>query len=173
MGRRTNIETHQTGLSRSGRLLILGTVFLGWLFAGLVMVIIPLAGRSAIVSFLGAGRETDVGHWFSVFICAFLLGGAAGGLLFGWLGDRVGRARAMGLSILCYASLTGLTAWAQDPWQLMVLRFLACLGVGGMWPKLGPSGCVPAAGLSGRCSAAGWPAALAAGRPTSWSVSAH
>jgi SHS family sialic acid transporter-like MFS transporter len=56
-------------------------------------------------------------------------------LLFGWLGDRIGRAKAMGLSILCYSILTGLTYFVQTPTQLVVLRFFACLGVGGMWPN--------------------------------------
>ena len=122
-------------LSRTGRILIVSTAFLGWLCAGLIMVLIPLAGRSANISFLGPGHEAEVGNWFSRYICAFLLGAAVGGLLFGWLGDRIGRAKAMGLSIICYSVLTGLTYFVQSPFQLVVLRFLACLGVGGMWPN--------------------------------------
>ncbi|MBC8353162.1 MAG: MFS transporter [Planctomycetes bacterium] len=126
---------HGEGVSRAARLLVVITAFLGWLGAGLVMVLIPLAGRSANISFLGAGHEADVGNWFSRYICAFLLGAAVGGLLFGWLGDRIGRAKAMGLSIICYSVLTGLTYFVQSPSQLVILRFLACLGVGGMWPN--------------------------------------
>ncbi len=122
-------------ISLSGRLLILAAAFLGWLFAGVIMVIIPLAGRSATIEFLGPGCEAAVGGWFSWYICAFLLGAACGGLLFGWLGDRFGRARAMGLSILCYSILTGLTYFVEGPEQMVAMRFLACLGVGGMWPN--------------------------------------
>jgi len=99
------------------------------------MVLIPLAGRSANISFFGPGHEAEVANWFSRYICAFLLGAAVGGLLFGWLGDRIGRAKAMGLSIICYSALTGLAYFAQSPSQLVALRFLACLGVGGMWPN--------------------------------------
>ena len=68
------------------------------------MVIVLLAGRAANVDFFGPDQEAAVGKWFSRYICAFLLGAAAGGLLFGWLGDRIGRAKAMGLSILCYST---------------------------------------------------------------------
>jgi len=130
----TNSEP-TTELTQTGRLLIISTAFLGWLCAGLIMVIVLLAGRAANVSFFGPDQEAAVGNWFSRYICAFLLGAAAGGLLFGWLGDRIGRAKAMGLSILCYSILTGLTYFVQTPTQLVVLRFLACLGVGGMWPN--------------------------------------
>ena len=80
-------------ISFGGRVLVLVTAFLGWMFAGTIMVLIPLAGRSAAISFLGPGHEAEVGNWFSRYICAFLLGAATGGLLFGWLGDRIGRAK--------------------------------------------------------------------------------
>ena len=135
MPQSTSNTGHVEELPRSGRVLVVITAFLGWLCAGLIMVLIPLAGRSANISFFGAGHEAEVGNWFSRYICAFLLGAAVGGLLFGWLGDRIGRVKAMGLSIICYSALTGLTYFVQSPLQLVVLRFLACLGVGGMWPN--------------------------------------
>lgn len=130
-------------LTQTGKILILTTAFLGWLFAGLIMVIIPLAGRSAAQSLLGwesvnilsSEQEGEVGRWFARYVCAFLLGAAAGGALFGWLGDRIGRVRAMGLSILCYSCVTGLSYFVQTPDQLLILRFIACFGVGGMWPN--------------------------------------
>jgi MFS family permease len=78
--------------------------------------------------------ETQAGQWFGTYIAAFLLGAATGGLLFGWLGDHIGRAKTMGLSILCYSLFIGLSYFAQSLEQLLVLRFVACLGVGGMWP---------------------------------------
>jgi MFS family permease len=66
-------------------------------------------------------------------ITALFLVGAGGGLAFGWLGDRVGRVRAMGLSILTYSVFTGLCFFAQTPWHLGGLRFVAALGMGGEW----------------------------------------
>src|SRR5205807_1843541 len=59
---------------------------------------------------------------------------ASGGLLFGWLGDRIGRVRAMAASIFWYSIYSGLGYFAITPEQLLVLRFLSGMGVGGMWP---------------------------------------
>jgi MFS family permease len=53
--------------------------------------------------------------------------------LFGWLGDRLGRVRAMMLSVLTYAVFSGLCGLATAPWQIVVLRFIAALGMGGEW----------------------------------------
>jgi MFS family permease len=61
----------------------------------------------------------------------FLLGWAAGGFLFGMVGDRLGRTRTMMLTILIYAVFTGLNGLVQDLPQYFVCRFLIALGVGG------------------------------------------
>ena len=74
-------------------------------------------------------------RWYAWYQCAFLFGAAMGGLLFGRLGDWIGRAKAMSLSILTYSALSGATYAAQSPEQLVGLWFLACTGVGGMWPN--------------------------------------
>lgn len=122
-------------LTRTSRLIVLITAFLGWMMAGFIMAIAPLAGRAATASFLGVSSEAVIGAWFSRYVCAFLLGAAVGGLVFGWLGDRIGRAKAMAASILCYSLLTGYSYFAQTPQQYLLVHFLACLGVGGMWPN--------------------------------------
>ena len=64
---------------------------------------------------------------------AFLVGWALGGGLFGRVGDLLGRSRGLSLTILTYASFTGLSFFAQTWWQLLVFRFLAALGIGGEW----------------------------------------
>lgn len=121
-------------LTRGGRIAVLVVAFLGWMFAGTIMVIVPLAGRPALIS-MGVTDEGQVGNWFAWYICAFLLGAAAGGWLLGTLGDRIGRAKAMGASILWYSIFTGVMVWVETPTQFLVLRFVACMGVGGMWPN--------------------------------------
>src|SRR5207244_3533304 len=104
----------------------------------------PLMSRSSTVEMLWPSQigqkltkaqDATVGEWFSWHNAAFLLGAASGGLLFGWLGDRHGRAKAMGLSIGCYTLFTLMCCFVTAPEQLLVLRFVACLGVGGMWPN--------------------------------------
>lgn len=118
------------------RYLVLAGGFLGWMFAGVEMGIMPLVSRAVSKDLMGpAYNEAVAGQWFAWYSVAFLLGAAVGGLLFGWLGDRVGRAQAMGWSILCYSGLAGVGYFAASQEQLLVLRFLASLGIGGMWPS--------------------------------------
>jgi len=128
----------EPALSQTDRYVILSAAFLGWMFAGVAMSMY-LAARPAAQHFLGddtAGNmEQQVGKWFSWYVCAFLLGAAAGGLFFGWMGDRIGRAKAMGFSILCFSAVTGLSYFVASLEQLVMLRFIACMGIGGMWPN--------------------------------------
>lgn len=58
---------------------------------------------------------------------------AAGGILFGILADRRGRARALMISILCYSVFTAACGLAQNIAQLAVFRVLLGLGMGGEW----------------------------------------
>jgi SHS family sialic acid transporter-like MFS transporter len=68
-----------------------------------------------------------------VIIAVFLVGAATGGVLFGWLGDKLGRVKAMTLAIFTYAIFTGLCAFVTEAWQFAGLRFIASLGMGGEW----------------------------------------
>src|SRR4029079_4363498 len=99
-------------LSPGQRWTVLATAFLGWMFAGLEISSFVLLARPAMLDMLAVqsgSAEAVVGDWFAWFQCAFLLGAASGGWLFGWLGDRAGRTRAMALSILCYSLVTGVS----------------------------------------------------------------
>ena len=75
------------------------------------------------------------GGWYAYFQCAFLFGAAAGGWIFGHLGDRIGRTRALAISIIWFSLITGLSFLASNPTHLLLMRFIACLGVGGCWPN--------------------------------------
>jgi SHS family sialic acid transporter-like MFS transporter len=119
-----------------GRGMVLLAAFLGWMFDGLEMGIFPLIARPALQQMQAASGMADdrfVGHWMGWVTAAFLFGAAAGGLLFGWLGDKIGRVRAMSVAILCYSVFTGLVCFAEQPWHLAALRFVAALGMGGEW----------------------------------------
>jgi MFS transporter, SHS family, sialic acid transporter len=113
--------------------LVLGAAMLGWMFDGLEMGLFPIAARPALQDLMGITDDAVVGEWISNLVALFLGGAACGGLLFGWLGDRIGRVRTMALSILAYSVFTGCCYFATAPWQLGVLRFLAALGMGGEW----------------------------------------
>jgi len=82
----------------------------------------------------GAVLAAIAAKWFSWYNAAFLFGAAAGGLVFGWLGDRIGRVRAMAASILTFSLFSGWGYFSATPEQLLLLRFFSGSGVGGMWP---------------------------------------
>ena len=109
--------------------------WLGWLFDGLDMHLYTLVAAPVVLQLIGTVSNADPGvKEKSAYIqAAFLLGWALGGSFFGRLGDILGRSRALSLTILTYAICTGLCAFAQTWWQLMLFRFIAALGIGGEW----------------------------------------
>jgi MFS transporter, SHS family, sialic acid transporter len=117
--------------------LTLTAALLGWMFDGAEMGVFSLVGRRAMSDLLatsaGPPTESVLQLWFGVVTAGFLVGAATGGVLFGWLGDRIGRVRAMTLSVLTYALFTGLCGIADAAWQMAVMRFVAALGMGGEW----------------------------------------
>src|SRR5687768_15927916 len=120
--------------NRRAPMLTLIAAFLGWMFDGMEMGIFPLVARPALQEMQVAAQIVDeqfVQLWMGRITALFLIGAAFGGLVFGWLGDRIGRVRAMSASILCYSIFTGLCYFAKEPWQLGSLRFIAALGMGG------------------------------------------
>jgi len=123
-------------MSASQRYLVLVTTFLALVFDGVELGLMPIASLSVSKSLLGADFTTELGgEWFARFTAALMLGAAIGGIALGSLGDRIGRTRAMGVSILFYSIFAAMGAYAQDQWQMLALRFLVGLGVGGLWPN--------------------------------------
>ena len=62
-----------------------------------------------------------------------LLASAIGGLLFGWIADRVGRTRALMASIVLYSIASAACGFSHSIPQLAAFRFLLGLGMGGEW----------------------------------------
>jgi MFS family permease len=62
-----------------------------------------------------------------------LVASAVGGIGFGVLADKIGRARSLMYSILAYSVFTSLTATSGSLWELLLWRSLVGLGMGGEW----------------------------------------
>jgi MFS family permease len=125
-----------TSQSDTGKWMALLAALLGWMFDGFEIGMFPLIGPNALDELLRnelVSNPTIKGEWFGVIMAVFLVGAATGGVAFGWLGDRIGRVKAMSLSILTYAIFTGLCGFAGEAWHIAVLRFIASLGMGGEW----------------------------------------
>ncbi len=105
------------------------------MFDGLDMHLYTLVAAPFVASLLHvtSTANDDVRKYSSYIQAAFLVGWALGGGFFGRIGDKLGRSRALSLTILTYAVFTGLSFFAQTWWQLLIFRFLAALGIGGEW----------------------------------------
>ncbi|MFN0010835.1 MAG: MFS transporter [Phycisphaerales bacterium] len=108
--------------------------WLGWMFDGLdgylyVMVAIPF-----VTTLLHKQQaDSEVFSKAAIIQAAFLVGWAVGGAFFGRIGDRLGRARTLTITVLMYAVFTGMQALSTEWWHLLIFRFLAALGIGGEW----------------------------------------
>jgi MFS family permease len=117
-----------------GRNLALLAALLGWMFDGMEMGLFPLVGSDALKELLGeSASQARVDIWFKIALACFLVGAATGGVVFGWLGDKIGRVRAMTVSVLLYSLCSGFSALSSTPEELAALRFLGALGMGGEW----------------------------------------
>jgi MFS family permease len=107
---------------------VLVVAALGWLFDTMDQQLFNLARVPAVRELTGGQRVAEFsGYATSI----FLIGWATGGIVCGILGDRIGRAKTMLLTILLYSLFTGLSAFSYTVYDFALYRFLTGLGVGG------------------------------------------
>ncbi|MGQ9589394.1 MAG: MFS transporter [Planctomycetota bacterium] len=123
-------------LRPASRIVVLVAAFSGLVFDGIELGLMPVASLSVSRSLMGADfTDAAAGDWFARYTASLMLGAALGGIILGNLGDRVGRTRAMGVSIIFYSAFAGLGGFVRAQEEMLALRFLVGLGVGGMWPN--------------------------------------
>ena len=109
---------------------VLWVAALGWMFDCLDQQLFTLARQPAMQDLL-ANSNRNAAEYGGYATAIFLLGWASGGLTFGVLGDRIGRAKTMFFTILLYSLCTGLSAFSRGFWDFAAYRFVTGLGVGG------------------------------------------
>ncbi len=114
--------------------LVLIVASLGWVFDAFEGQIYNLTRADMLPDLLHVKADDPlVKAWGERFLGIFLIGGTFGGLLFSSLADKWGRNPVMALTILFYSVFSGITAFADEVWQVGALRFLVAMGVGGEW----------------------------------------
>jgi MFS family permease len=114
----------------------LAAVWLGFGFDIFDALLINFVAPHAIPTLLGlplgsAAAKAATSQWIGILTALLLVGWAAGGIVFGHLADRIGRRRALMLTIAVYAIGTGASAFAPSLAVLVACRLFASLGIGG------------------------------------------
>jgi MFS family permease len=113
---------------------VLGVACMGWAFDTMTQQLFALGRRDAMRDLLGAGASSaTISAQAGYATTIFMLGWASGGVIFGVLGDRIGRAKTMTMTILFFTVFTGLSVFARGVWDFNAYRFLCGLGVGGQF----------------------------------------
>src|SRR5881394_417722 len=100
------------GLNRY-HIFVFAMASLAWLFDCLDQQLFIIARNPAISSLLPKGTGSDIlKNWGGFSTAYFVAGWATGGLIFGAIGDRIGRARTLTLTVLLYSVCTGLSAFS-------------------------------------------------------------
>lgn len=105
-----------------------------WMFDCLDQRLFSLARNPALGTLMGKPpTDIEVQSFGKVVTAWFLIGWGTGGMLFGALGDKFGRARMLIVTIVIYALFTGLSFFSQTRFDFTACRFLTGLGVGGVF----------------------------------------
>ena len=110
---------------------VLTIATLAWVFDCLDQQLFILARPAAMKALLPL--DWDAKEFAGYATSIFMVGWATGGLIFGSLGDRFGRAKMLTVTVLIYSLCTGLSAFSQDFFQFAIYRFITGLGVGGVF----------------------------------------
>jgi MFS family permease len=110
--------------------MVFSVATLAWLFDCLDQQLFNLARGGAMEELVG---RTNANVYGAYTVSVFLVGWATGGLIFGALGDRFGRAKMLTTCILLYSVCTGLSCLSTGFIDFCVYRFVTGLGVGGVF----------------------------------------
>jgi MFS family permease len=106
----------------------------GWMFDCFDQQLFNLARKSAVTTLLSVKPGDPSIDWYSgIATSVLMIGWATGGIIFGILGDRIGRAKTMIFTVLTYSLFSGLSGFAPNLFVFLAMRFLAGLGIGGQF----------------------------------------
>jgi MFS family permease len=130
-----SVPTGKTWWSQLGpyQRLVFVVATLAWLFDCLDQQLFNLARSPAMDALLTKAQHENKTYYMGLSTSIFVFGWATGGMIFGSLGDRYGRAKMLSVTVLLYSIATGLSALAKDFDHFAAYRFLTGLGVGGVF----------------------------------------
>ncbi|WP_071824792.1 MFS transporter [Gloeobacter kilaueensis] len=117
---------------------VLLAAWLGWGFDAFDGLLFNFVAPHCVPTLLGLTigspeASAPTLYWTGLLTSVLLLGWAAGGVLFGMLGDRIGRTKTLLLTILFYSLGTFASGFAPNIWVFTGCRIVTSLGIGGEW----------------------------------------
>ena len=107
---------------------------MAWVFDCLDQQVFILARQDALKALLPKTTEASIINQYAAYSTSvFMIGWATGGLIFGAVGDRIGRARTLAITVLMYSLCTGLSAFSTGWVDFFIYRFITGMGVGGVF----------------------------------------
>jgi MFS family permease len=104
-----------------------------WMFDAMDLNIFTLVLFPSVSELVGSANPGVVAYTGGLIFAWKFVALGLGGIVFGVAADRIGRSATMIITVLIYSVFTGLSALAQNWWQLAILQALAGIGIGGEW----------------------------------------
>lgn len=104
-----------------------------WALDCLDQQLFNLARMPALKALLNPEQLLNIKTYGAYATAIFVFGWATGGMIFGSLGDKFGRAKILGITVMIYSLATGLSAFATAFWDFALYRFITGVGVGGVF----------------------------------------
>jgi len=117
---------------------VLFAAWLGWGFAIFDGLLFNYVAPNCVPTLLGltigsSEAKTATLYWTGLITSILLVGWAFGGILFGYIADRIDRTKTLLITMLLYALGTASCAFAPNIQTLLLFRLIASLGIGGEW----------------------------------------
>ena len=106
--------------------------FLGNILAGMSSTLMSVYLPVVVTDLLGPVDEGQMGFVSAYINALYFVGWAIGGLVWGFISDRIGRARSLALAVSMYGLFTFLKSFAPSWEIILVFQFFCGFGVGGV-----------------------------------------
>lgn len=106
--------------------------FLGNVLAGMSSTLMSVYLPVVVPDLLGTVDDGQMGFVSAYINALYFVGWAIGGLTWGLIGDRIGRAKSLALAVCMYGLFTFVKAFAPSWELLLIFQFFCGFGVGGV-----------------------------------------
>lgn len=106
--------------------------FLGNVLAGMASTLMSVYLPVVVKDLLGQVDDSQLNQTSAYINALYFVGWAVGGLVWGFIGDRIGRARSLALAVSMYGFFTMLKGFAPAWEVILFFQFFCGFGVGGV-----------------------------------------